>query len=195
MAARAALEDAMFDQLIRRWWIVASRGLVAVAFGVAALLNPENTRAFLVAFFGLFAFADGIFSIGAGLSTNWLTLFLEGVTGIAVGLVTYFDPPPELSFAYLIVLWAIVTGALEVIGAFRLRTDARGPMVKGEWLLGVSGIVSLLFGAVAANRVDASAVTFMLIIGAYAVVSGVLLLALAVNIRGWQPTLPVARTA
>jgi len=25
----------MFDQLIRRWWIVAFRGLVAVAFGVA----------------------------------------------------------------------------------------------------------------------------------------------------------------
>jgi uncharacterized membrane protein HdeD (DUF308 family) len=68
-------------------------------------------------------------------------------------------------------------------------------MVKGEWLLGVSGIVSLLFGAVAASRVDASAVTLMVIIGAYAVVSGVLLLALAVNIRGWQPTLPVARTA
>ncbi len=44
----------MFDQLIRRWWIVAARGLVAVAFGVAALLNPENTRAFLVTFFGLF---------------------------------------------------------------------------------------------------------------------------------------------
>jgi uncharacterized membrane protein HdeD (DUF308 family) len=195
MAARAALEDAMFDQLIRRWWIVAARGLVAVAFGVAALLNPENTRAFLVAFFGLFAFADGIFSIGAGLSTNWLTLFLEGVTGIAVGLVTYFEPgAAELSFAYLIVLWAIVTGALEVIGAFRLRTDAKGPMVKGEWLLGVSGIVSLLFGAVAASRVDASAVTFMVIIGAYAVVSGALLLALAVNIRGWQPTQPVART-
>ena len=185
----------MFDQLIRRWWIVATRGLVAVAFGIAALLSPENTRAFLVTFFGLFAFADGIFSIGAGLSTNWLTLFLEGVTGIVVGLVTYFTPgAAELSFVYLIVLWAIVTGALELIGAFRLRSDAKGPMVKGEWLLGVSGLVSMLFGVIAASRADASTVTFMWIIGGYAVVSGVLLLALGVNIRGWQPTLPSPRT-
>ena len=35
----------MFDQLIRRWWIVAFRGLVAVAFGVADIgIEAEGMR-------------------------------------------------------------------------------------------------------------------------------------------------------
>jgi uncharacterized membrane protein HdeD (DUF308 family) len=67
----------MFDELIRRWWIVAARGIVAVAFGVAALLAPAQTLAVLVSLFGVFAVADGVFTMGAGLSLNWLSLFLK----------------------------------------------------------------------------------------------------------------------
>jgi uncharacterized membrane protein HdeD (DUF308 family) len=181
----------MFDELIRRWWIVAARGIVAVAFGVAAFLAPQRALAFLVSFFAVFAAADGIFTIGAGLSLNWLSLFLEGVAGGGVGLLTLFYPPAaQAGFAYWIVAWALVTGGLEVVGAFSLRKIVNGPMVQGEWLLGASGVLSLLFGAVVAAQSDAGGATLAWVIGAYAVVSGALLLALALNIRTWQPSVP-----
>lgn len=176
----------MFDELIDRWWIVAARGVVAVAFGIMALVAPQRTLAFLVTFFAVFAAADGLFTMGAGLSLNWLSLFLEGVAGGAVGLFTWFYPPAaQQGFVYLIVAWALITGGLEILGALRLRRAVNGPMVSGEWLLGASGVVSLLFGAFVAGGPEASGATLALVIGAYAIVSGLLLLTLGLNIRTW----------
>jgi len=179
----------MFDQLINRWWIVAARGAVAVAFGVMAFLSPHLTLTFLVSLFGIFAIADGMFTIGAGVATNWLTLFLEGVVGGAIGLLTVlFSAAAQLWFVYLIIAWAFVTGALELSGAYSLRKSAKGPLERGEWLLAVSGVLSLVFGSVVAGGPSPEVARFMWTIGGYAVLSGALLLALAFNIRTWPRT-------
>jgi uncharacterized membrane protein HdeD (DUF308 family) len=176
----------MYDELAHRWWIVAARGLVALAFGVAAFVTPEKTLAFLISLFGLFALADGVFTMGAGLSVNWLSLFLEGFVGGAVGVLTYFFPAvATIWFVELIAAWALVTGALELLGAFRLRKQAKGPMVRGEWLLAVSGGLSVLFGAVLAIRSEPAA-TLIWLLGAYALASGALLVALAFNVKNWN---------
>jgi uncharacterized membrane protein HdeD (DUF308 family) len=179
----------MFDQLINRWWIVAARGIVAAVFGVMALLAPDKTLAFLVSLFGIFALADGVFTIGAGLASNWLTLFLEGVVGGAVGLLTFFFPAAAtLWFVQLIVAWAFVTGALALTGAYSLRQSVKGPLVKGEWLLGVTGALSLAFGVVVAMQSGTDAAPFMWTLGGYALLSGALLVALGLNIRTWPHT-------
>ena len=96
---------------------MAARGILAVAFGVLALVAPERTLVVLVSLFGIFALADGFFTIGAGLALNWLTLFLEGVVGGAIGLLTLLNPAAtQLWFVYLIIAWATVTGVLERAG-------------------------------------------------------------------------------
>jgi uncharacterized membrane protein HdeD (DUF308 family) len=180
----------MFDQLISRWWIVAARGILAVAFGVVALLAPERTLAVLVSLFGIFALADGFFTIGAGLALAWLTLFLEGIVGGAIGLLTLLNPAvAQVSFVFLIVAWALVTGVLELVGAFSLRKSVGGPLVRGEWLLAASGVLTVLFGIVIASGPSAEVVRFMWTVGGYAVLSGGLLLALALNIRTWPRTI------
>jgi uncharacterized membrane protein HdeD (DUF308 family) len=180
---------AMFDQLISRWWIVAARGLVAVLFGVTAFLAPEKTLVFFVSLFGVFALADGFFTIGAGLALNWLSLYLEGIVGGAVGLLTYFFPATALMwFAYLIVAWALLTGMLELAGAYSLRKTAKGPVARGEWLLGGSGLLSLAFAGVIAFLSSTDVTPFMWTIGGYALLSGTLLVALALNIRHWPRT-------
>ena len=191
----------MFDELVNRWWIVAARGAVSVAFGVAAFVAPERTLALLLSLFGLFALADGIFTMGAGLAVNWLSLFLEGFVGIAVGLVTLFAPPSfvELWLLPNIAAYAVLTGGLELAGAMRLRGQARGAMVQGDWLLGANGTFSLAFGALlfasALHLVpEFSATTLITLLGGFALVSGFLLLAFALNVRGWRKALgaPVA---
>jgi len=180
----------MFDQLIHRWWIVAVRGSLAVAFGVAAFMAPERTLTLMVSLFGIFALADGFFTMGAGLALNWLTLFLEGVVGGAIGLVTLLAPAAaELAFVDLIVAWAIVNGTMELAGAYKLRTEVKATLVRGEWLLATSGVLSLVFGVVMAAQAPEPVVPLMWMIGGFAVMSGTLLTALALNIRTWPRVL------
>ena len=182
----------MFDLLIRRWWIVALRGIVAVTIGIAALVAPTQTLGLLVSLFGVFALAEAFFTIGAGLSLNWLFLFMEGVFGGAVGLLTlFYRPAAEAWFVELIVAWAVVTGALHLVGAVTLRRIDR-TLTAGEWLLVASGVLTLLFGAALALWPDPAAPIFVWIVSSYATGSGILLLALALNIRTWRPLVPAA---
>jgi uncharacterized membrane protein HdeD (DUF308 family) len=180
---------AMLDQLINRWWIIAARGTVAVVFGVAAFLAPHATMAYLVSLFGLFALADGIFTIGAGLALSWLALFMEGIVGGSIGLFTILFPVAgAMWLLYFIVAWAFVTGALELSAAYGLWRAATRPLAEGEWLLGLSGAASLLFGGVAAVQSTTDVTRFMWTVGAYALISGALLVVLAFNIRTWPRT-------
>lgn len=177
----------MFDELVRRWWMVAARGAVSVAFGIAAFVAPDHTLALLISLFGLFALADGVFTMGAGLASNWMSLFLEGFIGLAVGLVTLFAPQSfvEMWLVPNIAAYAIITGGLELAGALRLRGDAKGSMVQGDWLLGANGTFSLAFGLMLLF-VQFSPETLIALLGGFALVSGVMLLAFAVNVRSWR---------
>jgi uncharacterized membrane protein HdeD (DUF308 family) len=181
----------MFDELVRRWWIVAARGVVSVIFGIAAFVAPTQTLAWLISLFGLFALADGLFTMGAGLAVSWLTLFLEGFVGAAVGLVTLFAPASFTEY-WLVVnigLYAVVTGGIELAGSLGLRKRARGSMVQGDWLLGINGTVSLLFGIVLLFDTTVGAGILMMLLGAFALVSGILLLAFAINVKTWRAVL------
>jgi uncharacterized membrane protein HdeD (DUF308 family) len=177
----------MFDDLVSRWWIVALRGMVAIAFGVAAFLAPDKTLVVLVSMFGVFALADAFFTIGAGLAANWLLLFLDGIFGGIVGFLTlFYAPAAQASFvAAMIIAWAFVTGGLEVSGAMGLRRVINRAIERGEWLLGASGVLTLAFGVMMTMSPLTSATMFPWTIGGYAIVSGLLLVALAVNIRHW----------
>jgi uncharacterized membrane protein HdeD (DUF308 family) len=183
----------MFDELVRRWWIVAVRGLVSVAFGIAAFVAPDRTMSLLLSLFGLFALADGMFTMGAGLAVNWLSLFLEGFVGASVGLLTLFFPGvTQLWLVPLIATYAIVTGGLELAGALGLKKKARGAMVQGDWILAVSGVISLAFGVGFWAAVELAAIstsTQILLLGGFALVSGVLLLAFSLNVKGWREVL------
>ena len=181
----------MFEELVNRWWMVAARGLVSVAFGIAALVAPQQTLAWLIGLFGLFALADGLFTMGAGLAVSWLTLFLEGFVGIAVGLVTLFAPTSftEQWLVVNIAAYAVLTGGIELAGAWTLKPRARGAMVQGNWLLGLNGAVSLLFGAALFTNTGMEHATLIVWLGAFALVSGFLLLAFALNVKGWRSVL------
>lgn len=175
----------MLDQLINRWWIVAIRGFVAVMFGVAAFLAPDKTMALFVALFGFFALADGAFAIGAAIAANWFSLFLEGIVGLAIGMFTMMYPPmARFWFAELIVAWAFVVGVVEITGALGMHAKS-GPLLRGEHLLAASGIITIGFGILLAFQGEVGSLLFAWIIGGYAIVSGVLLLALAFNVRTW----------
>ena len=85
----------MFTQLFRNWWMFAVRGVLAIVFGILALIWPESTKTALVLLFGAFVLVDGIFAVAAGIASHgyfdrWWALLLEGVTGIVIGLTAFF---------------------------------------------------------------------------------------------------------
>jgi uncharacterized membrane protein HdeD (DUF308 family) len=177
----------MLDELTRRWWIVAARGLTAVALGLALFVARIETLSLLVSFFGVFAIADGIFVAGAGLAVDWLALFLEGIAGISIGGFTFLYPAAaELWFVPLVVAWAVVMGAFELTAMVVLRQRSQGSMAIGGQLIGSLGVISLLFGLGFGLRPDVGALTGTL--GAYALVSGVLVTAIGLNVRTWPRT-------
>jgi uncharacterized membrane protein HdeD (DUF308 family) len=177
-------EECMLTQLTRNWWAVALRGVIAILFGVVALVLPGLTLEILVLFFGAYVLVDGLFAFIAAFTNrggheSWWVLLLEGLLGIAAGLITIFHPGlATLVLIYIISFWAIVTGVLEIVAAVRLRKE-----IQGEWLLALSGIVSMAFGFLLLLFPAAGALTVTWLIGLYAILFGVMLLGLGLRLR------------
>ena len=171
--------------LSRNWWALALRGLAAVLFGLLAFILPGITLTVLILLFGAYMLVDGIFSIVAAVraprnDARWWLLLAEGVFGVLAGIIAFIWPGlTALALLYFVAAWAIVTGVLEIVGAIRLRRE-----IEGEWALGLSGALSLIFGVLlVVIPAPAGLLSLLWLIGAYAVASGVILIILAFRVR------------
>jgi len=166
------------------WWALVLRGLAAIAFGVLAFVWPQITLTALVFLWGAYALVDGVFAIAAGVKSHgenkrWWVLLLEGILGVAAGLVAFLVPGiTALALLILIAAWAMVTGAFEIAAAIQLRK-----YIKGEWLLALAGVASVLFALALLFNPAAGALALVWLIGAYSIVFGVLLIVLGVRLH------------
>ncbi|HEX5013854.1 MAG TPA: DUF308 domain-containing protein [Candidatus Limnocylindrales bacterium] len=169
----------------RDWWIIALQGVAAVVFGVLALAWPGITLLALVFLFAAFAIVDGVLALIRGLrrgadgGPDWWRV-VHGVAGIAAGVIA-FALPGITAYALLLLIaaWAIVSGGIELMAAYQLRD-----VLRREWLLALDGLVSIFFGVVLILFPGAGALAVVWLIGAFAIVSGALLLVIAFRLRG-----------
>lgn len=179
----------MATLLARNWWALALRGAASILFAILAFALPGITLAVIVILFGAYALVDGIFAIVSAIRAlqghkPWGSFLLEGAFGIVIGLVTFFVPGVTLTFLVaLVAIWAIITGALEIAAAVRLRRH-----VPGEWLLILTGVVSVLFGILLFAAPLTGALVIVWWLGAYALIFGILLLMLAFRLRSLHRT-------
>jgi len=185
--------------LARNWWLVALRGVAGIIFGILAFVMPGITLATLILLFGIYALVDGVLDVIAAVrggrrqEERWWALLIEGLVGIAAGIVALARPGlTAVVLLYLIAAWAIVTGVFELVAAFRLRHR-----ITGELWLALSGVASIVFGVLIAMFPGAGALAVVLWIGAYAIVFGALLLGLAFRLRRWheEERVPIPRAA
>src|ERR1700726_4155306 len=172
----------MLDALARNWWALALRGVAAVLFGLLTFFLPGITLVTLVLLFGAYALVDGVFNVIAffRVASHQWALLIEGVIGIIAGILTFAWPAiTAIALLYVIAFWAMFTGIFEIVAGIRLRK-----VISNEWLLLVLGAVSLLFGLLILFAPGAGALAIVLWIGAYALVFGIFLLALAFRLRG-----------
>jgi uncharacterized membrane protein HdeD (DUF308 family) len=166
------------------WWTFLLRGLAAIAFGFLTLLAPGPSLLVLVLAWGAFALVDGVlllahaFGKDVGAAPRW-ALVLQGLLGVAAGSTTFVLPGlTAIALLYLIAGWCIATGLLEIVQAVRLRK-----VIRGEWLLGLRGLVSIAVGLALSWWPGAGALAVVLWIGAFAVATGALLIALSIRLR------------
>jgi uncharacterized membrane protein HdeD (DUF308 family) len=172
------------------------RGVVAVIFGVVALIWPGQALQALVLVFGAFALVDGIFAIFAGIASSryfdrWWAVLLEGVVGVVIGLLTFFWPNiTALVLLYFIAAWALITGIFEIVAAIQLRR-----VITGEWALILSGLLSMLFGVLLFVFPGAGAVSVIWMIGIYAVIFGISEIIFAFRLRGLRKEFETANAS
>jgi uncharacterized membrane protein HdeD (DUF308 family) len=176
------LTDAL-SVLGKNWWAIALRGLIGILIGISAFLLPISTLIGLVWLFGAYAFLDGLFNLISvwrrGRTRPWWALMLEGVLGMGAGIISFIWPDiTAFALVYLISAWAVVTGVLEIVAAIRLRRE-----IRGEWMLALSGVFSLVLGMLFAFAPYAGIMALVLSLGAYTTAFGILLIWLGFRLR------------
>jgi uncharacterized membrane protein HdeD (DUF308 family) len=166
--------------LARNWWLLLIRGILAVIFGIVAFAWPTLTLVTLVLLYGAYAFLDGLTAIWFGASSRAWGLLVFGILGVIVGIYTFFYPGvTAIALLYFIAVWALVRGVFEIVTAIQLRKE-----ISYEWALIISGVISIIFGIVLIANPRAGALAMVLVIGAFALMFGVMTIILALRVRG-----------
>ncbi len=172
------------NAIAKRWWMLAVRGVAAVCFGVLAIAWPGISLLALVLLWGAYALLDGTAAIALSIRAGkegrrWGWLLFEGIIGVAAAFFTALSPGiTAFALLMLIAAWAVLTGIAEIASAIALRR-----VIRGEWLLAASGVLSIAFGVLTAMFPRAGALTLVTFIGAYAIVFGLLLTVLGFRVR------------
>lgn len=190
------MSDAL-DQLASRpllrhmaeyWWLLLLRGIAAVAFGLLALFMPAVAGLSLVFLWGIYTLADGILSLWAGIAGTATTtgsrwwLAITGVLGIGAGLIAFFAPALTAGILLIfIAIWAIVIGAMAIVGAIQLRKE-----IEGEWFLIASGVVAIIFGVLMFTRPASAALAVVWMIATFAIIFGIDMILLAFKLKGYK---------
>ena len=194
VAARAIGDPGTSEQmsalLAQNWWAFALRGVLGIIFGVIAFLLPGVTMLSLVLVFSSYALVDGVFAIIAAVRAmrqheRWGFLLLEGIVNIIAAAIAFLWPGiTVVSFVFLVGTWAILSGGLMLSAALRLQLD------HGRWWLALGGLVSVIYGVllIAAPFTGALVLTWWL--GAYAIVFGFALIAVAIKLLARQREQP-----
>ena len=173
------------------WWMILLRGIFAVLFGILAIAFPDATLVALALLFAVYAILDGVTTIAHAIrmrarSPRWGWLLVQGILSLLAGLVAVLFPVltgvfGALIVVYLIAFWAVFTG----IAGFR-AAHAMTDGGRKTWAY-VAAALSVLFGValavIAAANPGGAVSALVLVIGIYAIVAGVLLVAFAISAR------------
>ena len=167
------------------WWLVLLRGILAILFGLFALFAPGTALLALVFVFAAYAILDGIAALVVGIrhrtdDPHWVWHVVQGAVSVLAGIIAFAWPGVTvLAILFVIAFWSIVGGIAEVVESFMMRK--RGSEGWG-WML-AAGIVSVLFGVVLLASPGTALITLLWLVGAYAIVFGVIIVVWAVRLR------------
>jgi uncharacterized membrane protein HdeD (DUF308 family) len=171
----------------RNWGWILVRGIVAILFGIAAILVPGATLTAIVLLLGGWFAVDGLLTaLGAILhrkvDPSWVLLLIEGLIGLAAGVLALIYPGmTAVVLLYFFAGWSIATGVIEIVTGIRLRNT------EGSWVLIVGGLLSIAIGVFAFISPGATALSLLTMLGIFAIAFGVAMVILAYRAKNWMP--------
>src|SRR5260370_8155555 len=165
---------------------MALRGLLAIIFGLVALVAPGIALLAFIYVFADYAIVDGGIAIITAIQERdllyrWGWILFEGILRIVVGIIGFGNPGlTALVLLYFIAAWAIVTGLMEIVAAFAIRE-----FVSREWVLALAGILSVAFGVILFFFPGTGILSILWLVGIYGIVFGLLFIVRAFQLRSW----------
>jgi uncharacterized membrane protein HdeD (DUF308 family) len=174
----------LFETMGRHWWVLVFFGLVAIAFGVVAIVRPFEAAAAMIWAFGIMAVAEGFASTfklfdAQEDARSKVLLGLYAVASFVFGVLS-LTRPIAVAGAMLLALsaWLIVAGVFRIAFAIRVRE-----VVTDEWMLGLSGVLIIGLGVVIAMFPVPGVLALMVWIAVAALIYGVLQMAAGLRVR------------
>ena len=183
--------EMMIEALKRNWWVLVIRGVCGIIFGIIAFAYPGLALATLVLLFGAWVLIDGVFRIvgataGRASDPDWGFHLIVGILGVVIGFITFSAPGiTALVLIIYIAAWALMIGAAEIGLAIKLRRE-----MKGEWLLILVGLASIIFAVLLLWNPGPGALALLWLIASYAIVFGALTIFFGFRLRSMRTLLP-----
>jgi uncharacterized membrane protein HdeD (DUF308 family) len=173
----------MADFLGRTWWIYLIGGIAAVIFGILALINPAMALFVLGLYFAAFLLVDGVVSFFGAVRHSerkgWWLVMLYGILATLVGAYLILNPPASmLVFVYTVAFFTLTAGITQLLFGFHVRKD-----IQGEWVLYLSGALSVLLGLLILFRVGVGSLLVVYMIAGWALFLGVIRIIFALKVR------------
>ena len=170
----------------RSWWWFLLYGLLSIGVGVIALIQPVTTAIALVWLLAIGALAEaaislvGLFDRRADAPRGWLLFY--AIAAAAFGILALLFPIATAAVLVLfLAAWLIVSGIFRIVFAIRVRK-----LIRGEWLLIVSGVLAILLGVAFVVAPQAGIVVSTFWFGVLMLVYGILQVVGAFRLRGLQ---------
>lgn len=149
-------------------------GVLAILFGLVALISPGITLVALGIYFAISILAGGTMQIissfnAKGRNPNWYLLLVEGIIGILIAIIILSRPELVATvFVTIIGIWALFLGLVFLFTYFKKRL----PAFSNSFLLVIS-ILSLVVGLVIIVNPFESTRIVTIMIGLYTLIYGI----------------------
>lgn len=180
---KSLLADGACELCNRVWWTFLIGGIASVAFGLLAFFNPGVALYVLGLFLAAYLVVDGAVNVWGAVTNRekdgWWAILLLGLLSVAVGIYALLVPAASmLAIVYMVAFIAMLIGVSSLYLGWRIREE-----VSSEWLLYVTGILSVLFSLLILFRPGVGGATVVYLIATWAVLIGALRIFFAFKIR------------
>jgi uncharacterized membrane protein HdeD (DUF308 family) len=152
------------------WWLYLILGIAWMWYGTFVLSYRVGSLAAVAGLVGVAFLFGGIDQlVAAGRVESWGWLFIvTGILALAAGIMTFVWPDITLYVVSILVAWYLI-----VFGTVHIVDALAGPKVPWWWTQLLLGIAELVLGVWAIRSWERSLLTFVTLVGVWAIVLGV----------------------